>query len=206
MKKIFKNATFSIFGDLSQSIYPYRSIENWNIIKDNIMDLDIINLSKSYRTTIEIMTEANKINKYLNLNEAIPVIRHGEDVKYIKINKYSEILDKINYLKGKKYNSIAIISKDDSISNDIYNKLKNDIQIINIGTNLTDYNGGVCTVTSSLCKGLEFDTVIINKADEDIFDINNKNDMKLLYVSMTRALHELIVTYETKCLSILNNK
>lgn len=203
MKQVLKNATFSIFGDLAQSIYQYRSIENWNVIKNKVMDLEIMVLSKSYRTTIEIMNEANKINRHLKLNEAEPVIRHGNSVKYIKIKDNYELINEINYLKHKNYDSIAIISKDEQISNDIYNKLKNDIEITNINYNFTEYKGGVCTITSSLCKGLEFDAVIINAADEEIFNSNSKNDMKLLYVSMTRALHELIITYQTKCPRVL---
>ena len=57
---LFKNASFSIFGDLAQSIYPYRSIENWDILSNKIMNINILYLSKSYRTSIEIMNEANK--------------------------------------------------------------------------------------------------------------------------------------------------
>lgn len=30
LKKIMKNATFSIFGDLAQTIYRYRTIETWD--------------------------------------------------------------------------------------------------------------------------------------------------------------------------------
>ncbi len=102
------------------------------------------------------------------------------------------------------YKSIAIISKYDKDSVDIYNYLKDKININIIKEGSTNYTGGICSLTSSLSKGLEFDVVIINKADEEIFDKFNKTDMKLLYVSMTRPLHELIITYENKLLDILN--
>lgn len=62
LKKIMKNATFSIFGDLAQTIYRYRTIETWDkLTKLGYCD-NLKILSKSYRTTIEIMEEANKIN------------------------------------------------------------------------------------------------------------------------------------------------
>jgi len=202
-KNIFKKATFSIFGDLAQSIYPYRSIENWNIIKEKIMDLDILNLSKSYRTSIEIMNEANKINKFLNLNEAVPVIRHGSKPEYYKIENNEFILNKVYELIKNGNKTIAIISKYEKDSNDIYNYLNDKIDITNINDSSNEYNGGICTITSSLCKGLEFDAVIINKADEEIFDSNNRTDMKLLYVSMTRPLHQLIITYRNKLSIVL---
>ena len=56
-----------------------------------------------------------------------------------------------------------------------------------------EYNAGVNILTSQLAKGLEFDAVIINDASKEKY--NSKEDMNLLYVSTTRALHELIVLY-----------
>lgn len=203
LKKIFSNASFSIFGDLAQSIYPYRSIEDFNCIKEKIMDCNIINLRKSYRTSIEIMNEANKINRYLNLNEAEPVIRHGEKPKYYKIDNYDFILKEINKLVEKGYKTIALISKEEIESNNLYNYLKDKIKVINIDDKTSVYDGGICCVTSTLCKGLEFDAVIINEADNEVFNPNNKIDMRLLYVSMTRPLHELIITYKNDLTSVL---
>jgi len=37
--------------------------------------------------------------------------------------------------------------------------------------------------------------LFISDADENVFSSSNQTDMKLLYVSMTRPLHELIVMY-----------
>ena len=199
---LFKNASFSIFGDLAQSIYPYRSIDNWDILNEKVLDIDILTLSKSYRTSIEIMNEANKINRYLNLNEATPVIRHGKVPEYYKVNDYEFILNKVLSLKDK-YKSIAIISKNEKDSIEIYNYLKDKVKINLISDQSNEYNGGICSLTSALSKGLEFDAVIINKADKDIFDINDRTDMKLLYVSMTRALHELLITYENNLVEVL---
>lgn len=203
LKKLFNNATFSIFGDLAQSIYPYRSIENWDIINEKIMEAQILNLSKSYRTSIEIMNEANKINSFLNLNKSEPVIRHGSIPQYIKIEDNEIIFNKIKEFLNNGYKTIAVISKNSEDSSDIYNYLKNKIDIINIDDNTDEYNGGICTITSKLSKGLEFDCVILNKVDNRIFDINNRTDMKLLYVSMTRPLHELVITYKENLVKIL---
>ena len=53
-KKLMKNATFSVFGDLAQTIYEYRTIDAWdNVLKVGYSD-NIRYLTKSYRTTIEI--------------------------------------------------------------------------------------------------------------------------------------------------------
>ena len=65
----------------------------------------------------------------------------------------------------------------------------------NITTSDEEYHGGICTITSYLAKGLEFDGVIITDASENRFNSSNPTDMKLLYVSMTRPLHELHILY-----------
>lgn len=182
---IFKNASFSIYGDLAQSLYSYRSIQSWNTLKKIFKNVEIINLNKSYRTTIEIMNEANKINKKLNLIEAIPVIRHGDEVVYTKIS----IIDLINEMK-EKYKTIAIITKDQEQANKIYKDLNDKLDVNLISSKKLKYDLGINILPSYLSKGLEFDAVIVQK---EKFDDNNIEDLKLLYVSMTRALHKLYI-------------
>ena len=190
LKRIMKNATFSIFGDLAQTIYEYRTIDSWdNVILSGIQN-NMCYLTKSYRTTIEIMNQANLINKHLGLTEAEAVIRHGPSVRTIE---NANLLQLILELKEKKYKTIAIISKDYTDSKKVFESLKDKIDIRLIDEESQDYTGGIVSITSTLSKGLEFDGVVINNVDNDHFDINNEFDLKLLYVSMTRALHELVL-------------
>lgn len=185
LKKVFKNATFSIYGDLAQSLYYYRSIDNWECLKDIFDNLEILKLNKSYRTTIEIMDEANKINELLGLDKAIPVIRHGDKVEY----KNDSIISLINELK-EQYKTVAIITKTQDESNKLYEELKNNIDINLINSSNLNYDSNINILPSYLSKGLEFDSVII--VNKEKFKTNSIMDMKLLYVSMTRALHKLI--------------
>lgn len=186
LKQIFKNATFSIYGDLAQSLYSYRSLDNWECLKDVFDNLEILKLNKSYRTTIEIMDEANKINELLGLDKAIPVIRHGDRVEY----RDDSLINLISELK-EQYKTVAIITKTQDESNKLYKELKNNIDIILINSNNLNYDSDINILPSYLSKGLEFDSVIIVNKDE--FKKDSIIDMKLLYVSMTRALHKLIV-------------
>lgn len=185
LNKIFKNATFSIYGDLAQSLYSYRSIDNWECLNNVFDNLEILKLNKSYRTTIEIMNEANKINELLGLDKAIPVIRHGDSVEYSS----NSIVDLINELK-REYKTVAIITKTSEESSRLYEELKSDIDINLISSDNLNYDSDINILPSYLSKGLEFDSVIIVNKDE--FKENSVLDMKLLYVSMTRALHKLI--------------
>lgn len=191
LKKLFKNSTFSIYGDLAQSLYPYRSIQKWDCLDKIFKKLEIQKLNKSYRTTIEIMDEANKINKYLGLDCAEAVIRHGEKVEYITDN----ICFLLDNLKNK-YNSIAVITKSQEQANNTYEKLKSRYNVNLINSNNLKYNNGINILPSYLSKGLEFDAVII--LNKDNYDKNNILDMKLLYVSMTRALHKLYINKKDK--------
>ncbi len=200
IKKLFKNSTFSIFGDLAQSIYSYQSIDDWESVIDKIFasDCNLDWLNKSYRTTCEIMASANIVSKYFGYGDAKAVLRHGNSVLLNKVNdkdKINYLINKINYFKENDYKSIAIICKDEKESANIYKLIKNNNLDIDLITNKnTKYNGGICILPSYLSKGLEFDAVIIS--DLDNYDNKSMLDMKLLYVSMTRALHELIITYQ----------
>ena len=201
LKLLISNATFSVFGDVAQGIYSYKSIDDFNeILEDVFKEAEYIKLKKSYRTSIEIMNEANKISKEIGLDEALPVIRSAGPVIKSKVNK----LDKENYIVNqvKKYKeagfkSIAIIYKNQKELVNMNKKLKeNSIESEIIYKDQEKYDGGICLLTSYLSKGLEFDVVIIADAQDDIYKYNNKLDMKLLYVSMTRALHKLELVYE----------
>lgn len=201
LKFILKNAAFSIFGDLAQSIYQYRSIENWESVLNNTFrnQGDIQYLLKSYRTTTEIMDSANNITKYIKLNTAKPVIRHGKKVGFIKYKEKNEQISLIKRIleqyKTQNYKTIAIICKNEEEAQELYIKLEmNDIK--NITLNDTEYNGGICIITSYLAKGLEFDGVIISNSGEEEYNSNKMIDMKLLYVAMTRPLHELTILYK----------
>lgn len=200
LKQLMPKSTFSIFGDLAQSIYQYCGVKNWDDVIDTTFDgkCELKYLKKSYRTTTEIMNSANNITEHLGLSTAEPVIRHGLDVEYSNVNgKLEDHLISILYKYIENgYSSIAIISKDENESTQINQLLvKKGISTNSITTADEEYRGGICTITSYLAKGLEFDGVIITDASENRFNSSNSTDMKLLYVSMTRPLHELHVLY-----------
>ena len=176
IKKLFKNAIFSIFGDLAQSIYSYQSIDNWEEVKNIIYnnDINILSLDKSYRTTCEIMDSANNISSLYGFGKAQSFLRHGPEVSFIKYNEIN-LLEKIKSLKDRGYSNIAIICKS-----------KKSIEKYAKGISVP----GVNVITSYTSKGLEFDSCIVMDMD---FNRKNMLDMKLLYVAMTRALHELIM-------------
>ena len=210
LKDKYPNCTFSIYGDLAQSIYSYRSIEDWESVVREIFgdNCEILNLSKSYRTTIEITNNANKILDKMNLNIANPVIRHGEDISFNRdsvSNHYECLLNKIYNFLEKGYKTIAIICKTDKEAALINEKLQSlglDNKLIT--SKETNYKGGIFVITSALSKGLEFDAVIINDASNNVYNSESLTDMHLLYVACTRALHELDILYKNQLCEVLD--
>lgn len=204
LKKALPKSTFSIFGDLAQSIYDYRGIQDWETVNDVMFDAkgQIVNFNKSYRTTSEIMSVADEVSSSIGLGRSDLVVRHGEPVNIIETENNQNIPDliaqKILEYKEKGYRTIAVISKTNLLSNYINDDLaERGIQIPNVGINddLSDERFNVCTISNQLAKGLEFDAVIINNANENIYSSESSLDMKLLYVAITRALHELDIVY-----------
>lgn len=207
LKSTLPSATFSIFGDLAQSIYDYRGINSWEDVNSSMFknDGNIITFNKSYRTTAEIMDVADDVAESIGLGRSDLVVRHGEDVLISEIEEERSIPEyiakrMIEY-KEKGYKTIAVISKTELLSNYINDDLAAlGINIPNVSEtdDLSDEKFRICTISNQLAKGLEFDAVIINNANENIYSVSNPLDMKLLYVAITRALHELDIVYTGK--------
>ena len=199
-KEIVKpNMSMTILGDISQGIYSYKGINNWNKLNQIVFDnkASIEYLKESYRTSMEIMNEANTIINKIVDNENIilaqPIERHGDKIEHWKIDsedsKISKIYEIIKTHLEAGHINIAVITKDFDESIELHKKLTNyEVDIKLISENLDKYTGGTIIIPSYLSKGLEFDSVIIsdsNKYSENILDT------KLLYVACTRAMHTL---------------
>ena len=212
LKKSLPSAAFSIFGDLAQSIYDYRGVDSWEKLNLEVFnnDAEIINFNKSYRTTAEIMNVADDVAESVGLNRSNLVVRHGDNVSFNKVDlqdSLNYIKNKVEEFKSKGHKKIAIISKTEEQSQELNNKLKNinlNIPNISLDDDLSLKKFDICTISNQLAKGLEFDTVIINNADEFNYSSDSSLDMKLLYVAITRALHELDIIYVDELTKPLN--
>lgn len=201
LKSCMPNTYFSIYGDIAQSIYDYRSIDSWDDVKDVFPNAELMTFRKSYRTTDQIMNVANAVSESIGLDSSELSVRQGRDVTFNKVdnsNIPAYIIAKLAEYKKKGYKTIAIISKYPTQSSYINDDLSFEgliIPNIDESKDVTSENGGIFTIPSYLAKGLEFDAVILNNVDEKIYNSNSQSDMKLLYVSSTRALHEMDVIY-----------
>ena len=187
--KIFKNANFTILGDINQTINPYYKYESLNTIKELLPNSRYIKLLKTYRSSQEIIEYTNKV---LGL-EYVSAIRRSERREVIKRNNISNLketlINDINNLKSK-YKSIAVITKTDKETDYLYDLIKNDINITKINQYSEEIVRDLVILPSYISKGLEYDAVIVYT---DIDNYYTYNERYLFYVACTRAQHQLIV-------------
>ena len=208
LKTILNSNSLTILGDIYQGVHYYRGIENWQHFIDvefGRENAEYRILSKTYRTTKEIMNVANKVLLKLpeyereNIVLGEPVIDIKECVSYNKCNNQKEIIKNINkkieqYVK-EKYKSIAIIGKDKKECEYIYKELSKIRKKVNlIQSKDSSYEAGINVVPSYLAKGLEFDCVIVFNANNEKYN-ENSLDIKILYVVLTRAMSKLDIFY-----------
>ena len=75
-------------------------------------------------------------------------------------------------------------------------ELSKSINLTKLDETTLKYEGGLCILPIYLSKGLEFDCVILTDVDDTNYNKDNILDMKLLYVGITRALHNLDILYK----------
>lgn len=201
LKMLFREARFTIVGDVNQSIEKKSDLSLYDEIVSifNFEKSSKIYLNKSYRNSYEISKFSEKLLEEKSIDTEY--FKRNEEKPEIICEKTSENLDNkivedIRKYKTQGYNSIAVICKNRKDASDLFFRLKSKIDI-----KLVDYVGeqnltGVIIVPIYLAKGLEFDAVMIYEANDKNY--NSIFDKKLLYVASTRALHRLSLYYTGK--------
>lgn len=185
ISKIFRNSNFTILGDVNQTINPYYKYESLDILSGIFKQSKCISLTKTYRSSPEIIEFTNKI---LGLNH-VCAIRKTKSTPLIHRIDNSKLIEDIDYLRTK-YKSVAVITRDNNTALKLYEQLKNEFPISILNSNTEEFNKELVVLPAYLAKGLEFDSVIVYSDTESKYLKNEKN---LLYVACTRAQHELIV-------------
>lgn len=187
--KIFKNANYTILGDTNQTINPYYKYNSLNIIKEMLPASKYLELLKTYRSSEEIIKYTNQI---LNLTyvSAIRKSNRKEIIKRTNPNNLKQtIVNDIKKLQTE-YRSIAIITKTDEETNNLYNLIKDNVLITKMNQNSEQYTRDLIILPSYIAKGLEFDAVIVYTEKDNPY---TEDEKYLFYVACTRAQHQLIV-------------
>ncbi len=201
--RLLSRKSFTILGDLAQSVAEFRGIENWQVIMQEVfsgLPAKYIELTQSYRSTQEIVEFANRVIPP-GLPRGVPVYRRGEPPKIEKTGSAEQTaglsLEIIKSYLKQGCKSIAVICKYPSDAATAYSLLKkvwNEEPLHLIDANSTTYEGGISVIPIPLAKGLEFDAVIVWDASSSRFQ-STALDAKLLYVALSRPLHYLHVFF-----------
>ncbi len=208
INRMTKGNSLTLVGDLAQGIYYYKGIKNWEDIIEGIFDgkATYVSLTQSYRSTVEIIDFARKSleAQELGLKPARPVLRHGDKPEVINSPSKKEsaliIENLVQKLQSQGKNSIAIITKTykeaKAIEKDI-KKYTNLTYAVIKGNEKQTPTVDVIIIPVYLTKGLEYDgTIIYNPLEENY--PNNILNQRLLYVALTRALHNEYIIAEGK--------
>lgn len=180
----------TILGDIYQNMNNncgIRAIETFNDIFND--DFKVIELTKSYRSTLEIMELAKHV-----LNNKIDIIeRHGNkptiNVQKTPVAMFEKMCVDIRVSLNRDQANCAILCKSSEQVNAIYDYLNGKLEICKITENSNRFEDGLIVTTVDCAKGLEYDSVFIPYVDLDNY--KNQIDRNILYVACTRALHDL---------------
>ena len=182
LKMYTKSISYIIVGDLNQSIVSFSEnfLESTNIFQNKV---EII-MKDSYRSTKNIIEYSKK---YLKNDFRINWIREGNEVDFLECdfeNLSDVISNKINEFNLNNNLNIAILVKNKSDLMKIYEEIKGSCYVKIIDNEDVLYNHkGVFLTTCYFSKGIEFDSVIV---------IDNDLDDNILYVMLTRAMHDVL--------------
>ena len=196
LKKMFKKASFTMLGDINQTINYYSKYLSLNNLAKVFPSSRYIELSKTYRSSEEIINYTNNILHINNMcsirrNNNIPV----EKLEISSLELPNKIDKTVNMMLNNGMKKIAIITKNAKGARIIFNKLNpdNDYQLIVKESN--NVSNDIVIIPSYLSKGLEFDGVIVCNFSQDDYQENEEN---LYYVVCTRAQHQLAIYNEPK--------
>ena len=117
--------------------------------------------------------------------------RHGKPVEELvchsKKEMYEKILEKL-HVGAEGYETAAILTMTEKQAKKVYQYLKEHRDdVYYVDRDSSNFRKGVTVTTYYLAKGLEFDQVFVAGGEKE-----NPLYSQFLYISATRALHELI--------------
>jgi DNA helicase-2/ATP-dependent DNA helicase PcrA len=214
MKDYAKSMT--ILGDISQGIFSFYGLDRWEEIESYVFkekEFKRLHLQTSYRSTRQIMDMANRVllNSNYDFPLVIPVNRPGTVPSIIKAESIGELYDKmkqsINLFEGKGHKTMAILTETKQTAIDTFDQLKRrnvrGLQLISEGRQ--ELREKIVIIPSYLVKGLEFDAIIIHDVSNETFKDVTQN-AKLLYMSITRAHHDLHMFYRGTLSMLLEDR
>ena len=188
-KKMF-TCPVLLIGDFTQSLTTINELHLPDL-QNYYPNAQSIFLTKSYRSTYEIITCAKKI---IDDHMIEPVLRHGMKPKKWVVSSQEEeissILELVEQLRKQDLATIALITKTLVRAYEWRGLLENQglaCEVLTDESTSLQERLSICPLVQS--KGLEFDAVIVVDADEATYP--GLLGRQQLFVAATRAMHAL---------------
>lgn len=196
-KELFPRSRVTLLGDWNQGIYRQYEHTDQQDIFDILGEGETYRLSKSYRSTKNIVEFTRA---FLNNPSDVEAFeREGEFPKVIysetEEERKRQIAKDIEQLIAGESRTTAVICRTAAECGEAYQYLLEHTEMtIHLITRKTNqYEQGICIIPSYLSKGLEFDDVIIYHAGSKVYE--REDERNLFYTICTRALHRLHLHY-----------
>lgn len=203
LRRSFPGASFTLLGDVNQSMYPGARPATYEEIARQTADVYgaagpvvPVRLTQSYRSTKEIALFTKAI---LPDGEPVEAVERPGELPVVASSRSREALAEavaadVAALRRSGLESIAIVCKTARESWIAFNDLMQVKEMKSlkphlIGPEETRFRRGLLVIPSYLTKGLEFEAVVIYDAGRDRY--STPGDRRVLYTACTRALHRL---------------
>lgn len=194
LKHAFPVAKFNLVGDSEQTLY--KDVEDPDVLLKHLKHAlsaerpRLIRLTRSYRSTYPITTFAKHLLPHSKDIRAFH--RDGPLPRIMISSNWSQaihITQQIAHQNLKKYDTVAIITKDLEQAKRIYAALIKEKQVTLMSDQDRSLPRGIVILPVYLAKGLEFDAVIGWNVSKGNYD--SQILLGLLYTIATRAMHSL---------------
>jgi DNA helicase-2/ATP-dependent DNA helicase PcrA len=208
LRNVFPRARLTFLGDLNQGIYAHTRTDSYaqalRIFGET--ETSLLRLTKSYRSTREIMAFAGRLLPHAEPVE--PFARSGAEPRLVQAPGDGAalavtVLAELAAMRAAGARSCAVLCRTARESEEACALLQREagqaatsaaadgIRLVTKAAQT--FSTGTLVLPVYLAKGLEFDAVVVwNSGATHYF---RENERKLLYTASTRALHQLSVCY-----------
>ncbi|WP_255585250.1 RNA polymerase recycling motor HelD [Virgibacillus saliphilus] len=196
IRYMFPYTRMTLLGDTNQAIYTYAMTENPLTAVDDEANEERIALTKSYRSTKQIVeftkyfAPGGEMIEPFNREGSKPVLIHDPD------DRTKSLLQWVDEWTKEGYETTAIICKTRQESDAVAEALKGKVAFHQINEETHAFEKGLLIVPVYLAKGIEFDAVIIPDATDAHY--GKESDRTLFYTACTRAMHALTIIADGK--------
>lgn len=192
IKQLFPASRWTILGDPAQAVHPYLTTADFAEVSRILQQEDsyFYTLKRAYRSTCEIHAFCQALLPATEMTEA--VLRFGGKPRVVRQREADGTntwLRAVETLQQEGWQSIALICKTARQAVLVHRAVSERLPAHVILSEEDRFRRGVVIIPSYLAKGLEFDAVLVIRAEQTQY--GRPEERNLFYTVCTRALHQL---------------